>query len=70
VAGPEQSPDLSLQPIFLTRLRLLMAIVPALRDLPSASANELQSLLERAEKLIVESTERLLSSNSASAPEL
>jgi|HubBroStandDraft_1064217.scaffolds.fasta_scaffold150895_2 hypothetical protein len=45
----------SLLPTFLTRLQLLMAIVPGLRDLPKASLDELQTLLRRAEKLIVES---------------
>jgi hypothetical protein len=69
VVGTAQSSELSLQPIFLTRLRLLMAIVPALRDLPSASLTELQSLLERAEKLIAESMERASPSESSPLPE-
>jgi hypothetical protein len=47
--------ETSLLPTFLTRLRLLTAIVPGLRDLPKASLDELQTLLRRAEKLIVES---------------
>jgi hypothetical protein len=46
---------ISLLPTFLTRLRLLMAIVPGLRDLPKASFDELQTLLRRAEKLILDS---------------
>jgi hypothetical protein len=53
--------DTSLLPIFRTRLRLLMAIVPALGDLPLPSLNELQSLLERAEKLVVESIDQPMS---------
>jgi hypothetical protein len=32
---------ISLLPTFLTRLRLLMAIVPGLRDFPKASLDEL-----------------------------
>lgn len=45
----------SLIPIFIARLRLLMAIVPGLRELPQPCLDELQSLLERAEELIEES---------------
>jgi hypothetical protein len=67
VASPAPSSELSLQPIFLTRLRLLMAIVPALGDLPPATVSELQSLLERAEKLVVESAERPISPDSGPA---
>ena len=55
--------DLSLLPIFLARLRLLMVIVPTLRELPEPRLNELRSLLDRAEKLIAESMEGLISSN-------
>jgi hypothetical protein len=45
----------SLVPIFAARLHALMAIAPALRELPGPCLNELRSLLERAEKLIEES---------------
>ena len=62
-AGP--SFDHSLLPIFLSRLRLVQAIVPGLLELPRPSRNELQSLLERAEKLIVEAMEGPVSPESA-----
>ncbi len=60
----------SLLPTFLTRLRLLMAVARGLRDLPKPSFEELQSLLERAEKLIVESMGQTISSEPNSTPEL
>ena len=55
------APDLrlSLIPIFISRLNLLMAIVPGLRELPRPCLDELQSLLKRAEKLVEKSVERL-----------
>jgi hypothetical protein len=54
----------SLVPIFITRLRTLIAIAPALRELPRARLNELQSLLKRTEKLIEESIRRPITSQS------
>jgi len=39
----------------MSRLKILRAIAPGLRDLPSQTFNELQSLLERAEAVIRES---------------
>jgi len=39
----------------MTRLKILRAIAPGLRDLPSQTFNELQSLLERAEAVVRES---------------
>jgi hypothetical protein len=50
----------SLLPIFITRLRTLAAIAPALRELPQPCLNELQSLLARTEKLIEESAGPIL----------
>jgi hypothetical protein len=47
----------SLLPIFRSRLEALKAIAPALRELPQPRLNELKSLLERAEKLVVETME-------------
>lgn len=53
----------SLVPIFLTRLRLLEAILPTLRrDLPPSRIAELQSLLEQAERLTKETTRQPASS--------
>jgi hypothetical protein len=49
----------SLLPIFMTRLKILRAIAPGLRDLPSQTFNELQSLLERAEAVVRESVGRV-----------
>jgi hypothetical protein len=69
MASPAPDFRLSLIPIFITRLRLLMAVVPTLRELPRPCLDELQSLLERAEKLIAESVGRPISSESKSAPE-
>ena len=45
----------SLIPIFMTRLKILRAIAPGLRDLPAPTCDELQSLLERAEAVVQES---------------
>jgi hypothetical protein len=47
----------SLLPIFADRLHALMAIAPDLRELPGPCLNELQSLLDQAEKLIEKSME-------------
>ena len=56
MATPAPGLRTSLVPIFIARLKLLMALVPGLRELPQARLDELQSLLERAQKLIEEST--------------
>jgi hypothetical protein len=45
----------SLLPIFMTRLKILRAIAPGLRDLPAPTFDELQSLLQRAEAVVQES---------------
>ncbi len=62
VAASAGSRDFSLLPIFLARLRTLMAIVPGLRDMSQPSLSELQSALERAEKLVLESMKGPISS--------
>ena len=55
MASPALDFRTSLLPIFMTRLKILRAIAPGLRDLPSQTFNELQSLLERAEAVIRDS---------------
>ena len=55
MASPAMDFRTSLLPIFMTRLKILRAIAPGLRDLPAQTFNELQSLLERAEAVIRES---------------
>ena len=55
MASPALDFRTSLLPIFMTRLKILRAIAPGLRDLPSQTFNELQSRLERAEEVIRES---------------
>jgi hypothetical protein len=50
------TPQLSLIPIFIARLNTLMALVPGLRELPQPCLDELWSLLDRAQKLVEEST--------------
>ena len=45
----------SLIPIFMTRLKILRAMAPGLRDLPAPTLDELESLLERVEAIIRES---------------
>ena len=67
MATPAPAPRSSLIPIFVARLELLMAIVPGLRELPQPCLDELQSLLERAQKLIGQSTGLPVSSESESA---
>jgi len=52
MASPALDFRTSLLPIFMTRLKILRAIAPGLRDLPSQTFNELQSLLERTEAVI------------------
>jgi hypothetical protein len=69
VATPEPAFRTSLLPIFLARLQTLRAIAPGLSDLPKPVLNEVESLLERAEKLVVESMGRPISSEPDSAPE-
>jgi hypothetical protein len=61
VATPEPAFRTSLLPIFVARLQTLRAIAPGLSDLPQPDLNELQSLLERAEKLVMESMGRISS---------
>ena len=55
MASPAMDFRTSLLPIFMTRLKILRAIAPGLRDLPSQTFEEIQSLLERAEAVIRES---------------
>lgn len=69
MASPEPAFRTSLLPIFIARLHALMAIAPALPELPQPCVDELQSLLERAEKLIQESNGRSISFESEVAPE-
>jgi len=69
MASPAPDLRLSLIPIFIARLQLLMAIVPGLRELPRPCLDELQSLLERAEKLIEQSVRRPVSSEPESPAE-
>jgi len=58
MATPTQAPaaQLSLKPIFIARLDQLKAIAPGLRELPQPRLDELQELLERAQKLVEESS--------------
>jgi hypothetical protein len=65
---PTPAPRASLIPIFVARLDLRMAIVRGLRELPQPCLDELQSLLERAQKLIGQSTGLPISSESEYAP--
>lgn len=55
MASPGKDFKTSLIPIFMTRLKILRAMAPGLRDLPPPTFDELQSLLEKAEALIRES---------------
>jgi len=68
MATPAPALRTSLVPIFVARLDLLVAIVPGLRELPQPSLDELQSLLERAQELIRQSTGLPISSESAPKP--
>jgi hypothetical protein len=56
MATPTQASvaQLSLKPIFISRLDQLKAIVSGLRELPQQRLDELQELLERAQKLVEE----------------
>jgi hypothetical protein len=56
MATPTQAPaaQLSLKPIFIARLDQLKAIAPGLRELPQPRLDELQELLERAQRLVSE----------------
>ena len=58
MAASEPAFRTSVLPIFNARLHALMAIAPALRELPRRRVDELQSLLKRAEILIEESIAR------------
>jgi hypothetical protein len=60
----------SLVPIFLARLRALRAIVPGLNELPPPYLEELQSLFDRAMRLVEESTAFPVSSESERTPDL
>lgn len=62
MAAPEPAFQASLLPIFLARLQTLRAIAQGLSDLPRPDLNELQSLLDRAEKLATGSVGRPISS--------
>jgi hypothetical protein len=66
-SGP--APELSLIPTFLARLDQLKAIASGLRELPQSRLDELKSLLEQAQKLVEESTEPPIASETESAPE-
>jgi hypothetical protein len=68
MATPAPALRTSLIPIFVAKLDLLVTIVPGLRELPQPCLDELQSLLERAQKLIGQSTGLPISSRSGSAP--
>jgi hypothetical protein len=68
MATPAPALRASLIPIFVARLDLLIAIVPGLRELPKPCLDELQSLLERAQRLVEESTGLPVMSESESAP--
>jgi hypothetical protein len=68
MATPAPAPRRSLIPIFVAKLDLLVAIAPGLRELPQPCLDELQSLLERAQKLIGQSTGLPISSESAPKP--
>jgi hypothetical protein len=65
---PTPGPQLSLIPIFIARLDQLKAIVSGLRELPQPRLDELWSLLDRAQKLVEESTGLPRTSESESAP--
>jgi hypothetical protein len=68
MATPAPALRSSLVPIFVARLDLLVAIVPGLRELPQSRLDELQSLLERAQRLVEESTGLPVTSESERAP--
>ena len=51
---PSPTAQLSLKPIIVARLNQLKAIASSLRELPQPRLYELQSLLERAQKLVEE----------------
>jgi hypothetical protein len=65
MATPAPALRISLVPIFVARLDLLIAIVPGLRELRQSRLDELQSLLERAQTLVEESTGPPATSESA-----
>lgn len=69
MATPAPELRTSLIPIFVARLNTLMAIAPGLRELPQPRLDELQSLLERAQELVEQSTGLPISSKSESDPE-
>jgi hypothetical protein len=54
MATPSPTAQLSLKPIIIARLKQLTAIASGLRELPRPRLYELQSLLERAQKLVEE----------------
>jgi hypothetical protein len=56
MATSQPAPGLSLIPTFLARLDQLKAVASGLRELPQPRLDELKSLLERAQKLVEEST--------------
>jgi hypothetical protein len=62
------APELSLIPIFMARLDQLKAIASGLRELPQPSFDELQALLERAQKLVEEKTGLPIASESQPKP--
>jgi hypothetical protein len=62
------APELSLIPTFIARLDQLKAILPGLRELPKPRLDELQELLERAEKLVKERAGPAIAIGSEFAP--
>lgn len=68
MATSAPAPELSLIPIFIARLGQLRAIASGLRELPQPRLDELQSLLERAQKLVEEKTGPPIASESAPEP--
>jgi hypothetical protein len=68
MATPAPAHGTSLIPIFIARLDLLTAIVPGLRELPQSRLDELQSLLERAQRLVEESAGLSIWSESVAKP--
>ncbi len=69
MATSAPAPELSLIPIFIARLDQLKAIASGLHELPQPRLDELQLLLERAQKLVEEKTGRPIASESESAPQ-
>ena len=67
MASSAPTPELSLIPTFISRLDQLRAIASDLRELTQPRLDELQSLLEQAQKLVEEPTERPITPETESA---